>query len=68
MRAISWYWSTEEGKKSSNWIREDVTRAMLFKRDLEGPLGINDRQLGKNKLAKGKWEKGKTQEKYSEYL
>ena len=68
MRAISWYWSTKEGKKTSSWIREDVTRAMLFKRDLEGPLGINDGHLGKNKLATGKWEKGKTQEKYSEYL
>lgn len=68
MRAVSWCWSIEEGKKTSNWIREDVAKAMLFKRNLEGPLvSSSDRHLGKSKLAKENWEKEKTQEKHFEY-
>lgn len=67
MRAVSWCWSIEEGRKTSSWIREDVAKAMPFKRNLEGPLVSSDRHLGKNKLAKENWEKDKTQEKHFDY-
>lgn len=67
MRAVSRCWSIEEGRKTSNWIREDVAKAMPFKRNLEGPLVSSDRHLGKNKLTKENWEKDKTQEKHFDY-
>ena len=40
MRGVNWFWNTAEGKNTSSWISEGVTRTMLFEEDLEGPLGI----------------------------
>lgn len=39
MRGINWFWNTDEGEKTSHWIREAI-RAMLFQQDLEELLGI----------------------------
>lgn len=49
---------------TSIWTQEDVTRTMPFEQDFEGSLcNIGQTSWGKySKLAKGKWEKGKTQE------
>lgn len=62
LRETNCFWSTEKGERTSVWIGEDVTRAMLLEQDLKGPLGIlRQTSLGKqSKLGKG--EKGKTQE------
>lgn len=49
---------------TSIWTQEDVTRTMPLEQDFERSLcNIGQTSWGKySKLAKGKWEKGKTQE------
>lgn len=42
MRDASWFWSPEEGRKTSSCVREDVTGVMLFEQHCEGPLGSLD--------------------------
>lgn len=53
MRDTNWFGSTEEGRKTSSWMREDVTRAMLSEWEMRGHWGSSDCHLGKNKLVEG---------------